>query len=93
MPSGEDWIGLVQAFLIAGVSNVMGTLWPVEDRATARLMERFYVALNSGLSEPEALADAQRSALRDGTSAHPFFWAGFSVASRRNVCQSAGCTR
>ena len=93
VPAGEDWIGLVQAFLIAGASNVMGTLWPVEDRATARLMERFYVALKSGRSEPEALAEAQRSALRDGTSAHPFYWAGFSIATRRDTCQSAACTR
>lgn len=85
VPAGQDWVGLVQAFLIAGVSNVMGTLWPVEDRATARLMEGFYQALNSGRSEAEALALAQRAALREGATAHPFYWAGLALFERRDV--------
>jgi CHAT domain-containing protein len=93
VPIGDDWVGLVQAFLVAGASNVMGTLWPVEDRATARLMELFYVALKSGQSEPDALAAAQRSALRDASTAHPFYWAGFSIVERRDVCTTGECAR
>ena len=83
VPTGEDWVGLVQAFLLAGASNVMGTLWPVEDRATARLMESFYRTLSAGRSEAEALAQAQRAALRDSETAHPFYWAGLAVFGRR----------
>jgi CHAT domain-containing protein len=91
VPVGDDWVGLVEAFLIAGASNVMGTLWAVEDRATARLMERFYLALKSGQSAPAALAEAQRATLLDTASAHPFYWAGFSIVSRRDACPS--CAR
>ena len=40
------------------------------DRATARLMENFYGVLSAGCSEPEALAIAQRDALRDGADMH-----------------------
>jgi CHAT domain-containing protein len=83
VPSGEDWIGLVQAFLVAGASNVMATFWPVEDRATAQMMSRFYEALSSGQSEAEALASAQRAALRSSATAHPFYWAGPAVFGRR----------
>jgi CHAT domain-containing protein len=90
VPVGDDWVGLVEAFLIAGASNVMGTLWAVEDRATARLMERFYLALKSGQSAPAALAEAQRATLLDSASAHPFYWGGFSIASRRDACPSCG---
>src|SRR5207249_5274595 len=48
VPPGDDWVGLVQGFLYAGASNVLATLWPVADVATARLMERFYSELAAG---------------------------------------------
>jgi CHAT domain-containing protein len=83
VPTGEDWVGLVQSFFIAGAANVLGTLWPVEDRATARLMEGFYGALTAVRSVAEALAVAQRAALRDNALAHPFYWAGLSIFVRR----------
>jgi len=54
-------------------------LWPVQDLATARLMERFYQELAAGQPEGEALALAQRAAVRNAQTAHPFFWAGFAL--------------
>jgi len=39
---GDDWVGLTRAFLHAGARHVVATLWPVDDWATAVLMERFY---------------------------------------------------
>jgi CHAT domain-containing protein/tetratricopeptide (TPR) repeat protein len=83
VPPGDDWVGLVQAFLFAGAGNVLGTLWPVQDAATSRLMERFYRELAGGRSEAEALALAQRAAVRDPASAHPFFWSGFTLVRGR----------
>jgi CHAT domain-containing protein/predicted negative regulator of RcsB-dependent stress response len=79
VPPGDDWLGLVQAFLFAGASNVMGTLWPVEDAGTSRLMQRFYTELASGRSPAEALARAQRAALRESATSHPFYWSGFTL--------------
>jgi CHAT domain-containing protein len=83
VPAGDDWVGLVQAFLFAGASNVMATLWPVQDRATADLMTRFYSALAAGRPEAEALAEAQRAMLRNRATAHPFYWAGFTLSGGR----------
>ena len=82
VPGGDDWVGLVRAFLYAGASNVLATLWPVEDRATAQLMERFYTELGAGRSESEALAAAQRWSLSNPATAHPFYWAGFTLSGR-----------
>lgn len=59
--------------------NVVATLWPVEDLATARFMATFYEALERGRSEADALSHAQRVALHDPKTTHPFFWAGFSM--------------
>ena len=83
VPPGDDWVGLVQGFLYAGAGNVVATLWPVADVATARLMELFYGELATGGSETEALAQAQRAALRDPLTAHPFYWAGFTLVRGR----------
>jgi len=79
VPPGDDWVGLVNAFLFAGAANVLGTLWPVQDASTARLMSRFYQELGAGRSEADALALSQRAALRDPASSHPFYWAGFTL--------------
>jgi len=80
VPPGDDWVGLVQAFFFAGASNVMATLWPVQDRATADLMTRFYAALAAGRPEAEALAEAQQAMLRNPATVHPFYWAGFTLS-------------
>jgi len=77
VPAGDDWVGLTRAFLHAGARRVVATLWPVDDWATAALMERFY-GVSSATEDPgHALALAQRTLLRTPATAHPFYWAGF----------------
>lgn len=77
VPAGDDWIGLVRAFLGAGAHNVIATLWAVEDRSTAEVMERLHRRLRAGDSEVAALSRAQRETLRNPRTAGPFYWAGF----------------
>ncbi len=63
---GEGLLGLTPAFLKAGATRVVVSLWAVEERATAALMERFYEEhLKRGLRPAAALRQAQL-ALRDG---------------------------
>jgi CHAT domain-containing protein/tetratricopeptide (TPR) repeat protein len=80
VPAGDDWVGLVQAFHSAGAANVIAGLWPVDDRATAELMADFYAELSRGRPESEALALAQRKMLRNIATAHPFYWAAFTMS-------------
>ncbi|HEY6784865.1 MAG TPA: CHAT domain-containing tetratricopeptide repeat protein, partial [Gemmatimonadales bacterium] len=80
VPAGDDWVGLVQGFLAAGARNVMASLWPVDDRATAELMARFYTELQAGRPEASALAGAQRETLRKRGTVDPFYWAGFALS-------------
>ncbi|HET7038339.1 MAG TPA: CHAT domain-containing protein, partial [Gemmatimonadales bacterium] len=77
VPAGDDWVGLTRAFLHAGARHVVATLWPVEDEATAVLMERFYRELAAGAEPARALALAQRGLLAQRAAADPFHWAGF----------------
>jgi CHAT domain-containing protein len=76
MPSDEG--SLAQAFLFAGASNVIATLWPVSDKGAAALAADFYGALKRGALPSRALADAQRMSIkRRGSMA----WAAFTVSS------------
>jgi CHAT domain-containing protein/tetratricopeptide (TPR) repeat protein len=65
----DEFIGLPGAFTALGADGVLGTLWPVSDRATALLMARFYeLHVGEGLSPPAALRRAQLW-LRESTNA------------------------
>ncbi|MEL7060592.1 MAG: CHAT domain-containing protein [Acidobacteriota bacterium] len=87
----EGSMGLSRAFLAAGASAVVASLWDVDDRSTALLMERFYLHLAAGERPSEALRQArvwlasQRGETRrvfetrPVSYAHPRYWAGFVV--------------
>jgi CHAT domain-containing protein/tetratricopeptide (TPR) repeat protein len=75
---GEGIVGLTRAFMYAGAARMLVSLWDVNDKATAELMERFY---NNMLGKPRlqpaaALRAAQLSMWREkGLS--PYYWAAF----------------
>jgi CHAT domain-containing protein len=79
MTNGEGTLGITAAFLSAGVPVVVSSLWPVDDRATERIMSAFYHRLASGLPVATALREAQLEVSRAPDTAHPFLWAGFTV--------------
>ena len=80
---GEGIWGLVRGFLATGVPRVVASLWPVDDRATAVLMERFYRGmLEEGLPAAEALRRAQLAMWRGEAGRgwrEPYYWAGFQL--------------
>lgn len=78
---GDEQLGLGRAFLAAGASSLVISLWPVEDNVTNELMKLFYRYLLQGESKVRALQSAQRLLLRDTSSVHthPFFWAAFRL--------------
>ena len=78
---GEDYMTLAQAFLQAGVQEVIATLWRVDDRAAAVFAGLFYDALKSG-SSGFALAKAQRDMRADPRYAAPYYWAGYQLLGR-----------
>ena len=86
---GEGLLGRAGPLQYAGALPLRASRWPVGDRATAALMERFYGGLR-GVPTAEALRRAQDVLatapvrLEDGKvldtgSRHPFHWAAFQV--------------
>lgn len=80
----QDYVGLVDAVVAAGVPNAVGYRWAVRDSVAARMADRFYQAFLSGPTafDPAAALLAARKASnqeRDMIEG----WAGLLV-----VCQS-----
>ena len=74
---GEGVIGLPHAFLSAGASAVLVTLWRVDDRATALFMEEFYREMHGGAPPAAALQAVRHRWMTRLPRAHPAFWAPF----------------
>jgi CHAT domain len=75
--SGDEMVGLVRAFLVAGAARVVASLWPVDDAVTALFMTSFYGALRHGQPPAAALRLAQNDVMRQHP--HPFYWAAFAL--------------
>ena len=74
---GEGVIGLANAFFQAGAGAVVAGLWPVRDRETAALIDRFGEHLAEGRAVASAMTQARRELIEEG--APPAAWAGMVV--------------
>lgn len=75
--AGEGILGLPRAFLEAGATAVVASLWDVDDERTAQLMTLFHQRLLEGHGTAEALGLAQSELARSGMSART--WGAFVV--------------
>ncbi len=78
---GDEQLGLGRAFLAAGATSLVMSLWPVEDNATNELMQSFYQNLLKGESKAQSLQSAQCGLLHSASQGytHPYFWAAFRL--------------
>ncbi|MDO9095870.1 MAG: CHAT domain-containing protein [Rubrivivax sp.] len=77
---GDELLGLLRGFLLAGAPRVLSTGWTVDDAGTAQLMAQFYAALLAGARPAAALRAAQRDLVRERP--HPYHWAAFALHER-----------
>ncbi|MEJ7736138.1 MAG: CHAT domain-containing protein [Chitinophagaceae bacterium] len=74
LQGNEGVIGLQRAFKLAGVKQMIISLWKVPDEATVELMTVFYSNWLDGQTTREALRRAQ---LKMKEKYPPYFWAAF----------------
>ena len=75
---GEGLEGLTRGFMYAGARRVVVSLWNVNDKATAALMQRLYAGiLRDNKTPAAALRAAQIEMLRTRQWQSPYFWAAF----------------
>lgn len=77
--AGEGVIGLSWALFVAGCPATVVSQWKVGAASTTGLMIEFHRRLRAGaeISKAAALREAALSLLRQPSSRHPFYWAGF----------------
>jgi CHAT domain-containing protein len=80
--TGSGLPAFAAAFMRAGATTVVGTLWPIDDAAAVDLMVSFHRRLRDGMPPAEALALSQREARDRQTGAHANVWASFLVLTR-----------
>jgi CHAT domain-containing protein len=75
---GEALSGLARAFFQAGARSLLVSHWQVDSVATTRLMTALFGHRAVG-DTPEALRRAQLAMLAEPATAHPYFWAAFTL--------------
>ncbi|MCD4769291.1 MAG: CHAT domain-containing protein [Bacteroidales bacterium] len=78
---GDEIVGLSRAFIYAGSSSVIVSLWSVADYQTSLLMTKFYTYMKE-YSLEESLAMAQREVME--LYPNPIFWAPFFLIGKGN---------
>ena len=77
---GEGLEGLTRGFMYAGARRVIVSLWNVNDKATAELMQHLYVGMLKQKKTPvAALRAAQIEMLRVKQWQSPYYWAAFTI--------------
>ena len=75
---GEGLEGLTRGFMYAGARRVVVSLWNVNDKATADLMQRFYRGMLREKQSPSAaLRKAQAEMWQQKQWQSPYYWAAF----------------
>ncbi len=83
--AGEGLDGLTRGFMYAGARRVIVSLWNVNDKATAMLMQRLYVGMLKNNKTPAAaLREAQIEMLRIKQWESPYYWAAFVMQGEWN---------
>lgn len=79
---GEGVNSLGRAFAYNSARTIVNSLWEIDDQYTADIMHLFYERLHAGAPKGQALWEAKQAYLKElknGQSAHPFFWAGITL--------------
>ena len=75
----DDRESLARNLIAAGVSEVVGSRWIVDSRASREWMGEFYRARIEGISGPDAARRASITVRNHQGWRHPFYWSPFTV--------------
>lgn len=81
LQKGEGVMSLSSGFQYAGVPAIVMSLWEVNDRFGALVIDKFYQYLSKGENKNQALYQAKLEVLSQGNAlyAHPYYWAGLTL--------------
>jgi CHAT domain-containing protein len=71
--------GLADSFFEAGAHAVLASHWSVPSAQTTTMMVRMFKSAGQGVPYAEALREAQLDMIGNRATAHPFYWAAFTL--------------
>ncbi|MBQ0736261.1 CHAT domain-containing protein [Aquimarina celericrescens] len=85
--TGEGVMSLARGFFHSGAKSVVSSLWSIDDRSTAYIMDQFYKNLRQNQSKSEALRNAKLHYLNNHqlSERSPHFWATFVLLGDASV--------
>jgi CHAT domain-containing protein len=81
----EGTISFARAFYRMGAESVLMTLWSVDDKTTADILEGFYDEIENGNRLDGSLNFAKKKFIKSAPSdelANPFYWAGLQLSGK-----------
>jgi CHAT domain-containing protein len=92
LATGEGVMSLARAFMYQGCPSVVASLWSVNDKSTATIMNDFYENLEKGQTKSIALQNAKVSYLESSNlkSSKPFYWSAFVIIGENEAISNGG---
>jgi len=79
LTAGDEVVGLTRAFISAGTSSVLSSLWSIPSGSTSQLMVSFYKHREKGMDKAQALRAAQLEVMNMTGCTQPWYWAAFNL--------------
>ena len=79
--SGEGILSLARGFVYSGSRSVVMSMWEIEDRSGAEIVNNYYRNIKHGASKSKALRKARLDYLKnsDMLRSHPYFWSALVI--------------
>jgi CHAT domain-containing protein len=92
LATGEGVMSLARAFMYQGCPSIVASLWSVNDKSTATIMDVFYQNLSNGQTKSAALQNAKISYLENTglKGSQPFYWSAFVIVGENEAISNDG---
>lgn len=89
--NGEGVMSLAHSFAYAGCPSVVMSVWQIDEKTSAEIIEHFYDNLSSGMPKNEALREAKLLYMKEhpGELSAPYYWAGMVLLGDTQPINSA----
>lgn len=81
----EGTISFARAFYLMNAESVLMTLWSVDDKASADLLQLFYREMENGNDLDASLREAKLNFIKSASTdelANPYYWAGLQLTGK-----------
>lgn len=85
--SSEGVLSIAHSFAYAGCPSIVMSIWQIDEKTSAEIIENFYANLKDGINKNQALKQAKLDYLRNhsGELLHPYYWSGIVLVGNTDA--------